>query len=98
MVSSPTSYTLASNVPAKINYGTGQDTTVFINQRKNFGKWNSLGSYAFPKGDSKTVELSNDANGVVISDAIRFVYKGPSENYDAEAPAAPTGVKVIQLD
>lgn len=96
--SSQTSYQLATNVPAKIVYGTGQDTTVIINQTKNFGGWNSLGTYFFSKGTNSNVQITNHTNGIVISDAIEFVYKGPSEQYDATAPVPPENVRVIQLD
>jgi len=96
--SSPTNYQLASNVPAKITFGSGQDTTVVINQTTNFGKWNSLGVYYFPKGTSSDVRITNQANGIVISDAIEFVYRGPSEQYDATAPVPPENLRVIQLD
>jgi len=74
--SSPTSYTLASNAPARILHGCG-DTTVTVNQRENFGQWNSLGRYCFGAGTSGRVELRNAANGIVISDAFQFVYRRP---------------------
>ena len=96
--SSPTDYQLATNVPAKITFGYGQDTTVVIDQTKDFGQWNSLGVYFFPKETSSNVQISNQVDGIVISDAIEFVYKGPSEQYDATAPDPPENLKVIQLD
>jgi hypothetical protein len=95
--SSPTSYQLATDVPARIICGS-QDTTVYIDQTANFGRWNSLGVYYFLKGTGSNVRITNQANGIVISDAIEFVYKGPSEDYDATAPVPPENVKVIQLD
>jgi hypothetical protein len=93
----PTDYNLASNVPATITYG-GSDTTVTIDQTANFGEWNSLGTYFFPKGTNGRVELSNQADGIVISDAIRFVYRGPVGDYDTEPPAPPQGVRVIRRE
>jgi len=95
---SPGSYTLASNVPARIIYGGGQDTTVTVDQTGRFGQWNSLGTFYFDLGITGSVELSNDTDGIVISDAIQFVFKGSAEGYDTQAPAPPEGVEVIPLD
>jgi len=35
--------------------------------------WNSLGQYYFEKGAAAAVQLSDDADGRVIADAVRFV-------------------------
>jgi hypothetical protein len=94
---SPTSFPLSSNVPAKITFNSGRDTTLAVDQTRNFGKWNSLGTYLFLKGKSGKVEISNKANGIVISDAIRFVYKGPSTGYDSTPPSPPRDVRVNQV-
>ena len=92
--SSPLSFQLASDVPVRITTGSGEDTTVTVDQTKDFGKWNSLGTYLFTKGKGGRVEVSNQADGIVISDAMQFVYRGPSGDYDSEPPSPPTGVRV----
>jgi len=89
---------LASNVPATITYGSGETATVTIDQTQNAGQWNSLGTYSVPVGTTSKVELNNQANGVVLSDAIRFVFKEASGEFDSEAPERPEGVQVIRLD
>ena len=95
---SPSSYSLASSVPVKITYGIEQDTTVYVNQTINFGQWNSLGSYWLGAGSSSKVEINNNTNGIVISDAIRFVFKGSDGSYDTTPPAPPEGVQVTPFD
>jgi hypothetical protein len=63
----------ASNSPYTINHASGS-VTVRVNQQIEGGIWNSLGSYDFEQGES-TVVLSDDADGAVIADAIKFVYR-----------------------
>jgi hypothetical protein len=67
-----------------------------IDQTKNFGKWNSLGTYYFEKGKSGKVEISNNTNGIVIADAMRFVYRGTPGVWDLTPPAPPQNVKVTR--
>lgn len=47
-------------------------STVTINQRINGGKWNILGTYSFNLNTDAKIILTNQANGFVISDAVRF--------------------------
>jgi hypothetical protein len=84
---------LSSDVPARIVYDGGQTQTVTIDQARNFGKWNSLGTYIFRQGSAGYVELSNNTGGIVISDAIKFVLQSPVD-FDSQAPGAPQGVEV----
>ena len=93
---SPTSYPLSSQVPAAIYYGNNQDTTVTINQTVNFGQWNSLGLFYFEEGTTGRVEISNNTNGIVMSDAIQFVFSSSPEGFDTIPPAPPEGVEVIE--
>lgn len=91
----PGSIRAASNVPFVIKYAGGQKSGT-IDQTRNIGRWNSLGIFRFDKGTSGYVQISNDANGAVISDAIRFVYAGGEESFvrDRTPPAAPRGIQV----
>jgi len=95
----PGSYQLSSSVPFAIKGpSTGVDTTVYVDQTANFGRWNSLGIYPLARGTGSSVEVSNNTSGVVISDAIRFVYRGSLGDSDTTPPGKPTGLKVIRLD
>ena len=78
----------ATNVPVTITFGKGATATNAINQSINYGKWNSLGTYYFEKGTDGNVKISNkNANGMVIADAFKFVYKG--EENDNMPPNKP---------
>jgi len=64
----------ATDAPYTVNHADGS-TTVDKNQEVNNGQWISLGTYDFGVGTSSVV-LSDNANGVVIADAIMLVYTG----------------------
>jgi len=74
----------ATNAPYTINHADGQ-TTVRVNQEKDGGTWFSLGLYDFNEG-SNTISLSDDADDVVIADAIRLI---KTENDQLVANAGP---------
>lgn len=83
----------ASNVPCEIHHANGV-TKKTIDQTRNYSRWNYLGTFYFNKGNDGFVKISNDANGVVIADAFKFVYKGSNPHHDANPPAPPQGVQV----
>jgi len=83
----------ATNVPYTIKNHNGQSMGT-IDQTKNHGRWNSLGTYFFNTGTSGYVELTNNANGVVIADAIKFEFKGDNPDADITPPDPPQGVEV----
>ena len=86
----------ATNVPYAISKGNTTLKSGTINQSVNPGRWNSLGIFSLPKGNSVKVTLTNRANGVVLSDAIRFVYK-KNGGSDQIPPDPPTGLEVDEL-
>ncbi|MGW6282858.1 golvesin C-terminal-like domain-containing protein [Kribbella sp. NPDC055071] len=67
----------ATNAPYTVHHADGT-TTVAVNQQLHgtpdprTGEWISLGTFTFDAGLSGYVELSDNANGVVIADAVRF--------------------------
>ncbi len=73
----PNSVSEADAVPFTIQHGYGISNRL-VNQQINRGQWNSLGTFYFNSGNNGSVMMSNKANGDVISDAIRFVYRGGS--------------------
>ncbi len=90
------SFAEATNVPYKIKHATRTDLGT-IDQTRNYGKWNSLGVYRFDKGNQNYFEMTNAANGWVISDAVKFVFQGntdPAPDPSDPPPNPPRGVKV----
>jgi hypothetical protein len=74
----------ATDAPYIIHHLEGADT-VRVNQETNGETWYPLGSYPFEAGTGHDVTLTNDANEIVIADAVRWVYSAPLE---PEAPPA----------
>ena len=64
-------FSRASNAPYTVNYDGGSQT-VPADQQTNGAQWNLLGTWTFVAGTSGNVQLTNNANGVVIADAVRF--------------------------
>ena len=63
----------ATNAPYTI-YGSST-STVRVNQQTGGGTWYSLGIHSFDAGGT-IIELTDDANGNVIADAIKLVPTG----------------------
>lgn len=59
----------ATDAPYTIRHQDGEDV-VRINQRENNGVWVKLGTYTFDKDGTNQVMLSDDANGLVVADAV----------------------------
>jgi hypothetical protein len=73
----------ATAAPHQIMHAGGT-TTMRVDQRAGGGRWHVLGTYAFRPGPVHGVALSDNADGVVIADAIAWV--GPL--------ARPDGVRL----
>lgn len=64
----------ASNVPVDIISSQTGTTTVTINQQQNGDIWHSLGTYPLGTGTDNSVLIrTNNTNGYVIADAVRFI-------------------------
>ena len=81
----------ASNVPHEIHHANGT-TKGTVDQTRNYGKWNYLGIFYLNKGKEGFVKITNNANGIVIADAFKFVYKENGE-VDAVPPNEPRVLK-----
>jgi len=49
-------------------------------QQTSGGQWNLLSSIQLNDSSNINVTISNDANGFVVADAIRIIYRGPTTN------------------
>jgi len=84
----------AKNAPYTITYqdakGTNLYKTIKVNQKTNGGKWVSLDTFYFSDkaGNSAKIQLSDDARGYVIADAVKFTWN-PGET----PPPPPQCVK-----
>ena len=66
----------ASNQPFTVSYNGGSTTTrINVNGPIGGGEWLSLGIFNFAAGASGSVSTSDDANGVVGADAVRWAQR-----------------------
>jgi hypothetical protein len=72
----------ATNASYTINHNGGVDVVGSINQKRDGGTWNLLGTFDLSAG-SGSVVLSDNADGKVVADAIRFL---KSESVGTHAP------------
>lgn len=94
----------ASDAPYTIRHAGGS-TTVRVDQRgqarslsdrERPGVWVDLGTYRFEAGSAGTVELSNDADGYVIADAVMLT-RDPVPQTPAGLAATGVSASSIQL-
>ncbi len=90
MGNTPTHITESTNAPYTITYARSMAVSGTINQSVKYGQWNSLGVFYFEKGTAGNVTINNKADGIVMADAFKFVYRG--DQVDATPPNAPTGL------
>lgn len=64
----------ATNALVTIKHQKGEDT-IEVNLKENYGQWNLLGEYKLKKGSDNYVMISNNADGNVLADAVKFVRK-----------------------
>jgi hypothetical protein len=62
----------ASNAPYVINASDGS-ATFRVDQRTEGSRWVVLGSFTFVAGDTGTIELTDNADGYVVADAVRLL-------------------------
>ncbi|MEW5800664.1 MAG: hypothetical protein AB1847_01035 [bacterium] len=67
----PASTSLASDAQFTVVYNGGSFATA-VNQQVNGNMWNLLGYFSFVQGTSGYVSLSDQANGIVVADAVKF--------------------------
>ena len=92
----PTTSNEGTNVPFKIVTNDTVKIRGTINQSINYGQWNRLGYAYLPAGEVSYVQLSDNANGLIIADAIRFRYLGEDFEPDTIPPKPPENVQVIE--
>ena len=92
---SASEYTEAKNVPCTISLGGGRTVERVIDQSVNYGQWNSLGTFFFTKGTEGRVLITNEADGIVLADAFKFVYVGGES--DDIPPSEPRNLRGLNI-
>jgi RHS repeat-associated protein len=77
----------ATDAKYTVSHAAGQ-TTITVNQQQNGGTWQLLGTFSLGAG-AATVALSDQANGYVIADAVKWVPPGATPNTATWTPIVP---------
>lgn len=87
----------AGDVPYEIHHQNGI-AKGRLDQSRNFSRWNLLGTFKFTKGTSGYATITNNAGGIVVADAFKFVFDDGTDPGadpgDTTPPNPPEGVKV----
>ncbi len=75
----------ATNATYTVHY-PGGTTAVPMNQTQNGGQWNLLGTFTLNPALNPLVELSDQANGRVVADAVMVVPSGVSNDHVTYTP------------
>ncbi len=89
------SFQEATNVPFEIVLDGETKIRGIIDQTKNCGQWNVIGYGYLSEGLNNYVKITNNADGYVIADAIRFRYLGEIDP-DTTPPDPPSNVRIIE--
>ena len=85
----PQHATHPSNAPYTIHHAGGS-ATVYADQQTNGGQWNLLGTFLLESGQNHRVEVTDEGNGVVVADAIKFTPVTSSPNAATWTPTIST--------
>jgi RHS repeat-associated protein len=72
----------ATNATYTVTHAGGA-TPVVVNQQANGGAWQLLGTYTLSPGAGHKVNLTDQADGYVVADAVRFVPTGAQQSGSA---------------
>lgn len=70
----------ATDARYTVNHAKGEEV-FFIDLTKNFGDWTYLGDFEFDKGLTGFVMTDNKADGNVLADAVKFMYKPKKKKF-----------------
>ncbi len=68
---------MATNTPYMVYHATGESDWIRLDQSQPGNEWLYLGSFGFDNGHMQGVKITDDADGVVVVDAVKLVYTGP---------------------
>jgi RHS repeat-associated protein len=81
----------ATDAKYTVTHAAGE-STITVNQQQNGATWNLLGTFRLVPGAGHRVSLSDQANGFVIADALRFdPADGPAANTATCSPSLAPG-------
>jgi hypothetical protein len=68
---------MATDTPYKVAHRTGTSDWIYVDQSTSGSEWIYLGTFGFDNSHTQGVMITDEADGVVVADAIKFEYTGP---------------------
>lgn len=65
----------ASNAKYILSFDEERETQITVDQKVLGGRWNQLGTFSFESADTPSVAISDNANGTVVADGVKLVYR-----------------------
>jgi hypothetical protein len=78
----------ATNAPFTIVHDGGS-TTVTVDQKVNGGQWNLLGAFTMTPGQNRRIVLTDQANGLLVADAVQVTRVGAPPPMAVWTPSLP---------
>ncbi len=91
----PNAYQEAADVPFEIVVDGVRKLSGVIDQTKNYGRWNRLAIVYLPQGITSHVRMTNQCEGYVAADAMRFRYL-KRVTPDVTPPQRPEALQLIR--
>ncbi len=91
----PSAYQEAADVPFEIVIANTRKLSGIIDQTKNYGRWNRIAILYLPEGTGSYVRITNQCNGFVAADAMRFRHL-KRVTPDVTPPLRPEGFELIR--
>ncbi len=74
-------FLMATDAHYKVHHSAGESDWIIVDQSTPGNEWIYLGSFEFDTGAVQSIELTDQANGVVIADVVKLVGNNPRYDY-----------------
>ena len=84
----------ATNAPFEVIVNGNRVLSGTIDFRSRLGQWNRIGVVWFSEGSNSYVIVTNQADGTIIADCMKFTYLGQYDVGDTIPPAQPQNIRI----
>ncbi|MFC2154455.1 hypothetical protein ACFLRC_03110 [Candidatus Altiarchaeota archaeon] len=68
---------MATDAPYRVFHRDGSSNWILVNQSTPGDEWIHMGDFEFDQSHTQGILMTDEANGIVIADAVKLVYLGP---------------------
>ena len=84
----------ATNAPFEVIVNGNRVLSGTIDFRSRLGQWNRIGVVWFTEGSNSYVKVTNQADGTIIADCMKFTYLGQHGVGDTIPPTQPQNIRI----